>query len=362
MPRSLGFDCVWETRTASSPPARFGYARSRDMLSWQDVSAVAVPLENACNVWAPDWHLLNEREALVLGGGVMVVFSAIVASPCPPNFGPGARGHRMRPYSMTTADFRTFSAPRLLFDPGESAIDTTLFRAPSSAVGMQPGALYAVYKSEQNECARWRWDAGGELRANRSCTLALRLARAPSALGPFAPAPLGHTPFWTDSLSRQCVEGPTVLRARQQWVVIFDGYRRDCPLFVKAPTCQRLPGLALTAQTPACAYQSAQGFGALRSDNLQDWQDVSDEVRFPSHHKHGTALRLRREALCSICAEVHANQSASGLLWRAAGVLELCSGQRCGQQRSRRKGAGLALPRAESRWRPNARGSRGRGG
>ena len=198
---------MWEARTASSPPARFGYARSRDLLVWQDVSAVAVPLEHACNVWAPDWHLLNEREALALGGGAMVVFSAIVASPCPPNFGPGARGldaatlfspacnptypslqpyvsqpatlcipgargHRMRPYFMTTADFRSFSAPRLLFDPGESAIDTTLFRAPPSAVGMPPvgmppqSALYAVFKSEQNECARWRWDAGGELRAN----------------------------------------------------------------------------------------------------------------------------------------------------------------------------------------------------
>ena len=163
---------MWESRTASSPPARFGYARSRDLLAWQDVSAVAVPLEHACNVWAPDWHLLNEREALALGGGAMVVFSAIVASPCPPNFGPGARGHRMRPYFMTTADFRSFSAPRLLFDPGESAIDTTLFRAPPSAVGMPPvgmppqSALYAVFKSEQNECARWRWDAGGELRAN----------------------------------------------------------------------------------------------------------------------------------------------------------------------------------------------------
>ena len=78
----------------------------------------------------------------------------------------------MRPYFMTTADFRSFSAPRLLFDPGESAIDTTLFRAPPSAVGMPPvgmppqSALYAVFKSEQNECARWRWDAGGELRAN----------------------------------------------------------------------------------------------------------------------------------------------------------------------------------------------------
>ena len=61
-----------------------------------------MPLAHACNVWAPDWHILTEREAVSLGwsssprellgkrGVVLVVFSAIVADECtfvpPPAF------------------------------------------------------------------------------------------------------------------------------------------------------------------------------------------------------------------------------------------------------------------------------------
>ena len=78
--------------------------------------------------------------------------------------------------------------------------------------GPLPGAqgrTFAVFKSEQNVCRSWGWfaPAGGQRRSldpARQCTLALRLATAPSAMGPFTPAPLGRTPLWTDSISRQC--------------------------------------------------------------------------------------------------------------------------------------------------------------
>ena len=43
----------------------------------------------------------------------------------------------------------------LLLCPRRSAIDTTLFRAPPAVGGAPPGALYALYKSEQNERAGW---------------------------------------------------------------------------------------------------------------------------------------------------------------------------------------------------------------
>jgi hypothetical protein len=105
-------------------------------------------------------------------------------------------------------------------------------------------------------CRRWRWDAGGELHANRSCTLALRLARAPSLFGPYEPAPLGRTPVWTNSLSRQCVEGPSVLRLEDEWLVFYDAYRTDCPLHV-TPTglegCAPLPGLEIAHPKPVGA-------------------------------------------------------------------------------------------------------------
>ena len=42
-----------------------------------------------------------------------------------------------------------------------------------------------------------------------------------------------------------------------------------------------------------CAYEpSRRGFGAMRSEDLATWVDVSGRVSSPPEHKHGTALRL----------------------------------------------------------------------
>ena len=71
MHRRLGFDCVWESRSAASPPARFGYARSRDLLSWQDLAARALgrqvePMEGT-GLW-PD-HAWDRRCGLRAASG-----------------------------------------------------------------------------------------------------------------------------------------------------------------------------------------------------------------------------------------------------------------------------------------------------
>ena len=44
-----GFDCHWEQRSAHAPPARFGYARSVDLVTWENVRPVAVELPSACD-------------------------------------------------------------------------------------------------------------------------------------------------------------------------------------------------------------------------------------------------------------------------------------------------------------------------
>ena len=146
------FGCDWHRRDETIPP-RLGYARSRDLLSWQDHVAVPVQLQRACNVWAPEWLEPGAADARALGSGLAIVFSATVASPCPPDFGPGAGHSRHRPYAMAAfvaegAPVR-FGAPRLVFDFGESVIDATFFSVPpNGATG--DSTLYTVYKSEQN--------------------------------------------------------------------------------------------------------------------------------------------------------------------------------------------------------------------
>lgn len=134
------FGCHWRSRSSASPPPRFGYARSRDLVGWEGVRAVELSghaVGYLCNVWAPEWYLFSPKEVADHGGDVAaVVFSATSATPCPAVFG-GSRAKGLwrdmsraagetapplpphKPYVVTTADFKTFSAPRLLFDPGE---------------------------------------------------------------------------------------------------------------------------------------------------------------------------------------------------------------------------------------------------
>jgi len=321
---TLSFSCDWHLKQKFAPPPRFGYARSRDLIWWEDVRGIEVQLTDACNIWAPEWFVPSKKEATALGGNILVVFSATVTSPCPPDFGPHAdasvrSGNAQKPFIMSTSDFHNWTAPKLLFNPHESAIDTFLFRAPHGPGvngGVNGPAMYALYKAEQNACDRWQWNAGGLLLANTSCTLALRLSRAPSLLGPFSPAPLGQTPLWSNAISRQCAEGPSVLRmtggaiqqktgvrwAHTDWLVLYDGYRGDCQLATNhVMPCRPIAGEVLSVEQPFCTYTSRQGFGALQSPNLRDWQDVSDGLNFPKLHKHGTAMRLSPKALCSIC-------------------------------------------------------------
>lgn len=110
--------------------ARFGYARSRDLLSWRNVQPVAVPLAGACNVWAPEWFLLTAAEAQALAlsepplhsGSLakpmvaMVIYSVTISETgrrmdCPWDFGPSAGSTRNLPYFQLTADFQTWYAP-----------------------------------------------------------------------------------------------------------------------------------------------------------------------------------------------------------------------------------------------------------
>ena len=244
--QTLAFHCDRRQRR-DGLPARFGYARSRDLLSWSDSRPVTVPLAGACNVWAPEIYLLTRAEAASRGplsaDGRLPVAMVVVSistpasgseelSDCPWDFGPSAGASRHRPYQMLTSDFERWTPPALLFEPlyAESAIDALLFRAPhppnkSEARGAPPRPdrlsggpaaerTYVVYKSEKNgdpsaPCEWRRGQRGAPLGAAR-CTLVLRLLVGPSPFGPFAAAPLDRTPVWSDAISHQCAEGPAL--------------------------------------------------------------------------------------------------------------------------------------------------------
>lgn len=145
-----------------------------------------------------------------------------------------AYDHRM--YLTTTRDFRTFTPTRLFYDGGFNVIDATLVQAGRRRFGL-------VVKDERLKPARKN----------------LRIAWGSDPQGPFGPASEPFSPSW--------VEGPSVLRVGRDWLIYFDH------------------------------YTSPHYYGALRSRDLQHWEDISREVHLPKGTRHGTALTVPARVL-----------------------------------------------------------------
>ena len=141
---------------------------------------------------------------------------------------------------MHGLDAARWTAPRLLFDFGESSIDAHIMRS-------NDGGVHAVWKSEQNVCREFRWRADASrppLWANRSCTLALRLARAPLSSGRGSAA--GATPLWADAISPMCSEGPTALQldGGRTTLLYYDAYCTDWTWRCHRGARAKVPGLS----------------------------------------------------------------------------------------------------------------------
>jgi len=65
------------------------------------------------------------------------------------------------------------------------------------------------------------------------------------------------------------VEGPTAIKTREGWQVYFDKYRD-------------------------------QKYGVIRSKNLTDWEDLSEQLVMPKGIRHGTVLRVPRAVVAAI--------------------------------------------------------------
>lgn len=144
--------------------------------------------------------------------------------------------HNHRLYEVRTRDFQSFSEPKLLLNPGYNSIDGTLFAAA--------GRLGMIYKDERPGRKR------------------LHVA---FAAGLDAPWTASEQPI----IDRDWVEGPAVLRVGQVWRVYFDCYTKG-------------------------------HYGAAESVDGVAWRDITDQVRFPSGARHGTAFPVSRDLLNSL--------------------------------------------------------------
>jgi len=146
------------------------------------------------------------------------------------------KGMNHRMYCTKTLDFRTFSPTELFFNPDFSTIDATILP--------QNNKFYMFLKNENSNPPEKN----------------IRITVADHASGPY-PVKVSESitgKYWA--------EGPTCLEVGEYVYVYFDKYMNH-------------------------------QYGAVRSKNMIDWEEVSDQVSFPKGVRHGTAFTVSDKVL-----------------------------------------------------------------
>ena len=141
------------------------------------------------------------------------------------------KNHRM--YYVTTKDFVKFSETKLLYDHGFNVIDGTLIK--------ENGEYVMFLKDETIEPAE------KNIRLARSSELTRNYSKPTEPI-------TGE--YWA--------EGPTPIKIGDYWMVYFDKYRKH-------------------------------KMGAVRSKDLQNWEDISDQIEFPIGTRHGTVFTVNTQ-------------------------------------------------------------------
>lgn len=166
-------------------------------------------------------------------GEFVIYWATTIPGRFPETLGSSENELNHRIYCTTTKDWQTFTPTRVFLDPGFNVIDATIAQTG-------PAQYRLIVKDETKfPVARKH----------------LRVATAADPEGPwqdFAP------PF-----SREWVEGPTALRVGDDWLVYFDVYRE-------------------------------KHYGAMRTRDWVNWEDVTDRISLPAGVRHGTMIVVPR--------------------------------------------------------------------
>lgn len=181
------FHLVWTSSWGGD--LGFGYASSKDLLTWSEQKFVPVMAHDTStvNVWAPELFYDATTKKFV------IVWSSTV----PFKFAKGVEDERNnhRLYYTTTTDFKTFSKTKLFFDPGYSVIDATI-------VNRGKNDYVLVFKDNT--------------RPERD----IKVAFGKTALGPWTNSSKALSDFFT--------EGPTTVQVGAEWLIYYDSYRKKC--------------------------------------------------------------------------------------------------------------------------------------
>ena len=197
----------------------FGYSSSKDLIHWTPQRFIATRMDTTTvNTWAPEFFYDDVKRQ----------FLVVWASCVPGRFPDGQEDHKNnhRLYYLTTKDFKTFSKPRLFYDPGFSAIDATILKRGKSDYVM-------VVKDN---------------------TRPMRNIKVAFAASPYGPWSAASEPF-----TEQFTEGPSTAKVGDWYYIYYDSYQHKI-------------------------------YGAHRTKDFKTFQNQTGTVVFPVGHKHGTVF------------------------------------------------------------------------
>ncbi|WP_187262076.1 glycoside hydrolase family 43 protein [Pontibacter beigongshangensis] len=219
------FHLVWTT--AWRGDNGFGYASSKDLVNWSEQQFVDVMKHEptTVNVWAPELFYDDENERYI------IIWASTIPNRFPRGVEAEDNNHRM--YYTTTKDFKTFTETKLFMDPDFSIIDAV------------------IVKRDKNDYVQVLKD---NTRPNRN----LKVAFATDPLGPYSNI--------SEPFTGNFIEGPTVLKVGDDWLIYYDVYEKKI-------------------------------YGGMKTRDFKTFTDITEELQIPEGHKHGTIFKANEEVL-----------------------------------------------------------------
>ena len=217
------YHLVWTT--AWKGDNGFGYASSKDLINWSEQQFIPVMKheKDVVNVWAPELFYDDEKKEFI------IVWASTIPFRFPKGVEEEKNNHRL--YYTTTKDFKTFSDTKLFFDPGFSSIDAV------------------IVKDKKDKYIQVLKD---NTRPNRN----LKVAFANNALGPYNNV--------SEPFTGNFIEGPTVVKKVDEWLIQYDVYQEKI-------------------------------YGAMKTKDFKTFTDITKEISLPEGHKHGTIFKAKKK-------------------------------------------------------------------
>lgn len=222
------FHMVW---TVSWEEKGIGYANSVDLINWSE--QIFIPVmehENKTkNSWAPELFYDEKKEQY------LIFWASTIADRFNETAGQAEESWNHRIYYTTTKDFKVFSETKIFVEPGFNIIDATISKSDNQ--------FFMIIKNE---------------------TLLPEPKKSLHVL--FSDNLYDWNVPISEAISGKWVEGPTVTKFKNNWIVYFDQYRK-------------------------------QSYGAIRSSDLSSWEDISRDISFPNGIRHGSVFKVSDKIL-----------------------------------------------------------------